>query len=236
LGRAVPYGIYDLAADDGWVSVGMDHDTAAFAVQTLRRWWQHIGRFRYPEAKKLFITADGGGSNGSSLRLWKRELQRLANELGINIAVSHFPPGTSKWNRIEHRLFSYISQNWRAAPLISYRVIVNLIAATTTRTGLSVHCELDPKHLKERGLSSVRLIISDTCIGLAESAAEFFPEAGWQRCIVGSLKKLPFMQPSAFTWPQVKAGTLKTATETIQRRSTKRTAASRFRLIAAAVR
>ena len=144
LGRAVPYGVYDLAADVGWVSVGIDHDTAAFAVQTIRRWWQEVGRVRYPEAKRLVITADGGGSNGFRLRLWKRELQRLANELGIEIAVSHFPPGTSKWNKIEHRLFSFISQNWRARPLVSYRVIVNTIAATTTRSGLSVHCELDP--------------------------------------------------------------------------------------------
>ena len=144
LGRAVPYGVYDLAADVGWVSVGIDHDTAAFAVQTIRRWWQEIGRIRYPEAKRLVITADGGGSNGFRLRLWKRELQRLANELGIDITVSHFPPGTSKWNKIEHRLFSFISQNWRARPLVSYRVIVSMIAATTTRSGLSVHCELDP--------------------------------------------------------------------------------------------
>jgi Rhodopirellula transposase DDE domain len=144
LGRAVPYGVYDMAADVGWVSVGIDHDTAAFAVQTIRRWWQDVGRVRYPEAKRLVITADGGGSNGSRLRLWKRELQRLANELGIDITVSHFPPGTSKWNKIEHRLFSFISQNWRAKPLVSYRVIVNLIAATTTSSGLSVHCELDP--------------------------------------------------------------------------------------------
>src|SRR6202048_1671410 len=143
LGRAVPYGIYDLAADHGWVSVGMDHDTAAFAVQTIRRWWQDVGRLRYPDAKKLMITADGGGSNGSRLRPWHPELQRLANELGIDITISHFPPGTSKWNKIEHRLFSFISQNWRATPLVSYRVIINLIAATTTRTGLSVHCELD---------------------------------------------------------------------------------------------
>jgi hypothetical protein len=140
----VPYGVYDLAADVGWVSVGIDHDTAAFAVQTIRRWWQDVGRIRYPEAKRLVITADGGGSNGSRLRLWKRELQRLASEIGIDITVSHFPPGTSKWNKIEHRLFSFISQNWRAKPLISYRVIVNLIAATTTSSGLSVHCELDP--------------------------------------------------------------------------------------------
>ena len=143
LGRAVPYGIYDLAADDGWVSVGVDHDTAAFAVETIRRWWHNVGRIRYPRAKALCITADGGGSNGSRLRLWKLELQRLANAIGIKITVSHFPPGTSKWNRIEHRLFSFVSMNWRAKPLISYRVIVELIGATTTRTGLSVHCELD---------------------------------------------------------------------------------------------
>jgi hypothetical protein len=145
LGRVVPYGIYDLAADVGWVSVGIDHDTAAFAVQTIRRWWQEVGRVRYPKAKRLVITADGGGSNGFRLRLWKRELQRLANEIGIDIVVSHFPPGTSKWNKIEHRLFSFISQNWRARPLVSYRVIVNLIAATTTSSGLSVHCELDSR-------------------------------------------------------------------------------------------
>ena len=143
LGRAVPYGIYDLAANAGWVSVGMDHDTAAFAVQTIRRWWHEIGRIRYPDAKRLSITADGGGSNGSRVRLWKRELQRLANEIGIDIKVHHLPPGTSKWNKIEHRLFSFISQNWRAKPLVSYRVIVDLISATTTDTGLKVHCELD---------------------------------------------------------------------------------------------
>lgn len=143
LGRAIPYGVYDLAANAGWVSVGIDHDTAAFAVHTIRRWWQEIGRIRYPQATRLVITADGGGSNGSRVRLWKRELQRLANELGIQIEVHHLPPGTSKWNKIEHRLFSFISQNWRAKPLVSYRVIVDLIAATTTGTGLKVHCELD---------------------------------------------------------------------------------------------
>jgi transposase len=144
LGRAVPYGIYDLAANMGWVNVGIDNDTAAFAVQTLRRWWQNIGRVRYPLARRLLITADGGGSNGSRVRLWKRELQRLADEIGLSIEVHHFPPGTSKWNKIEHRLFSFITQNWRAKPLISYRVIVDLIAATTTKTGLKVCCELDP--------------------------------------------------------------------------------------------
>jgi hypothetical protein len=144
LGRAVPYGVYDLAANAGWVSVGVDHDTAAFAVNSIRQWWLAVGRARYPEAARLLITADGGGSNGSRVRLWKRELQKLANELGLDIVVSHLPPGTSKWNKIEHRLFSFISQNWRAKPLVSYRVILQLISATTTKTGLTVHCELDP--------------------------------------------------------------------------------------------
>ena len=143
LGRAVPYGIYDLAANAGWVSVGMDHDTSVFAVQTIRRWWHDVGAARHPGAKHLTITADGGGSNASRSRLWKRELQRLANELGIKINVHHLPPGTSKWNKIEHRLFSFISMNWRAKPLVSYRVIVDLISATTTDTGLTVRCELD---------------------------------------------------------------------------------------------
>jgi hypothetical protein len=143
LGRAVPYGIYDLAANSGWVSVGVDHDTAAFAVNSIRQWWHKVGRVRYPDATRLLITADGGGSNGSRVRLWKCELQNLANELGIDIVVSHLPPGTSKWNKIEHRLFSFISQNWRAKPLVSYRVIVELISATTTKTGLTVRCELD---------------------------------------------------------------------------------------------
>ena len=142
LGRAVPYGVYDLADDAGWVSVGMDHDTSAFAVQSIRRWWAEVGRPRYPGATRLVITADGGGSNGSRVRLWKRELQRLANELGLDIVVHHLPPGTSKWNKIEHRLFSFITVNWKAQPLISYRVIVDLISATTTTTGRTVCCEL----------------------------------------------------------------------------------------------
>ncbi len=145
LGRAVPYGVYDLASNTGWVSVGMSSDTSAFAVQTIRRWWQDVGQARYPRAKRLTITADGGGSNGSRVRLWKLELQRLANEIGIEIVVHHLPPGTSKWNAIEHRLFSFVSMNWRAKPLISYRVIVDLISATTTKTGLTVRCELDDK-------------------------------------------------------------------------------------------
>jgi len=151
LGRAVPYGVYDLAANSGWVSVGVDHDTAApcslpgasFAVNSIRQWWRNLGRVRYPNATRLLITADGGGSNGSRVRLWKRELHKLANEIGLNIVVTHLPPGTSKWNKIEHRLFSFISQNWRAQPLVSYRVIVELISATTTKTGLTVRCELD---------------------------------------------------------------------------------------------
>ena len=143
LGRATPYGVYDLAANAGWVNVGIDHDTAAFAVESIRRWWQQAGRERYPQAQRLLITADGGGSNGSRLRLWKWELQRLADETGLTISVCHFPPGTSKWNKIEHRLFSFISQNWRGTPLVSYAVILSLIAATTTTRGLTVESYLD---------------------------------------------------------------------------------------------
>jgi len=151
LGRAVPYGIYDLASNSGWVSVGMNHDTATFAVQTIRSWWQEVGSARYPGARHLTITADGGGSNGSRVRLWKYELQQLADELTIDITVHHFPPGTSKWNKVEHRLFSFISMNWRAKPLVSYRVIVDLISATTTETGLSVRCQLD-ENTYEKGV------------------------------------------------------------------------------------
>jgi Rhodopirellula transposase DDE domain len=144
LGRAAPYGVYDIADNAGWVSVGIDHDTASFAVNTIRRWWQAMGRARYPHATRLVVTADCGGSNGVRLRLWKRELQTLANELGISITVCHLPPGTSKWNKIEHRLFSFITQNWRGRPLVSYQTIVQLISATTTDTGLKVQCEIDP--------------------------------------------------------------------------------------------
>ncbi|MFD4956569.1 ISAzo13 family transposase [Streptomyces sp. NPDC058451] len=143
LGKAVPYGIYDLAADTGWVSVGTDHDTAAFAAESIRRWWKGRGRHDYPQARRLLITADAGGSNGYRTRAWKTELAALALETGLNITVCHFPPGTSKWNRIEHRLFSHITMNWRGRPLTSHDVIVQSIAATTTRTGLSVHAELD---------------------------------------------------------------------------------------------
>ncbi|WP_174502007.1 ISAzo13 family transposase [Acidiphilium sp. C61] len=143
LGKAVPYGVYDIAANAGWVSVGMNHDTAAFAVEAIRRWWHELGAARYPAATKLLITADCGGSNGARVRLWKRELQVLADELGIAISVCHLPPGTSKWNRIEHRLFAFITQNWRGKPLVSHQVIVQLIASTTTKTGLTVACRLD---------------------------------------------------------------------------------------------
>jgi len=143
MGKAIPYGVYDLTRNAGWVNVGIDHDTARFAVQTIRRWWQRMGRPRYPHATSLLITADAGGSNGSRSRLWKWTLQRFANRTGLSITVCHFPPGTSKWNKIEHRLFSYISMNWRGKPLVSLAVIVNLIAATRTETGLRIRCELD---------------------------------------------------------------------------------------------
>jgi transposase len=144
LGRASPYGVYDIADNAGWVSVGIDNDTASFAVNSIRRWWKTMGRTRHPHATRLLITADAGGSNGARVRLWKRELQTLATELGIPITVCHLPPGTSKWNRIEHRLFSFITQNWRGKPLVSLQTIVQLIAATTTDTGLKVRCEIDP--------------------------------------------------------------------------------------------
>jgi hypothetical protein len=143
LGRAVPYGVYEIAANAGWVSVGIDHDTAAFAANAIRGWWKLMGRERYPNARSLLITADGGGSNSWRVRLWKIELQKLADELGVPITVCHLPPGTSKWNKIEHRLFSFITGNWRGKPLVSHQVIVQLIAATTTKTGLKVRCQLD---------------------------------------------------------------------------------------------
>ena len=141
--KAVPYGIYDVGADTGWVSVGADGDTAAFAVETLRRWWTNVGAPGYPKARRLLVCADAGGSNGYRVRLWKLELTRLADETGLAITVCHFPPGTSKWNRIEHRLFAHISMNWRGRPLTSHEVVVDLIGATTTRTGLTVHAEAD---------------------------------------------------------------------------------------------
>ena len=144
LGKAIPYGVYDLAANAGWVNVGTDHDTAAFAVESIRRWWNAAGRGDYPQARRLLITADAGGSNGYRTRAWKTELAALAAGTGLKITVCHFPPGTSKWNKIEHRLFSHITMNWRGRPLTSHQVIVNSIAATTTRTGLTVRAGLDP--------------------------------------------------------------------------------------------
>ena len=144
LGHAIPYGVYDMKANEGMVSVGVTNDTSAFAVNSIRVWWQHLGKKRYPNAETLTITADGGGSNSSRTRLWKTELQKLANELRIAIRVCHFPPGTSKWNKIEHRLFSYVSLNWRGRPLETLQVIIDLIGSTTTSTGLKVYARLDP--------------------------------------------------------------------------------------------
>jgi hypothetical protein len=149
-GKAIPYGIYDVARNAGWVSVGVDHDTATFAVNTIRRWWRQTGRPAYPQARSLLILADGGGSNGSRVRLWKWELHKLACQSGLTIEVCHLPPGTSKWNKIEHRLFSFISQNWRGRPLLTHATIVNLIASTRTSTGLKVRCVLDTRHYPDK--------------------------------------------------------------------------------------
>jgi len=163
VGKAVPYGVYDIGANEGFVSVGQDGDTAAFAVQTLRRWWQAVGQGAYPQARRLLVCADAGGSNGCRLRLWKVELGRLAEETGLKITVCHFPPGTSKWNKIEHRLFAQITSNWRGEPLTSHEVIVDLIGATTTETGLRVRAERDtgtyPRGIKvsDEQLAAVRL-------------------------------------------------------------------------------
>ncbi|MFV2074073.1 MAG: ISAzo13 family transposase [Thermoanaerobaculales bacterium] len=142
-GKAIPYGVYDLSRDEGWVSVGIDHDTASFAVNAVRRWWKLMGRAAYRDADSLLITADAGGSNGPRVRLWKWELQKFANRTGLSITVCHFPPGTSKWNKIEHRLFSHIAMNWRGKPLVSLAAIVSLIGATTTTSGLRIRSEID---------------------------------------------------------------------------------------------
>ena len=163
LGKVIPYGVYDLGANAGWVSVGTDHDTAAFAVATLRRWWQQAGRALYPDADRLLVTADAGGSNGYRVRAWKTELARFAAETGLAVTVCHFPPGTSKWNKVEHRLFSHISMNWRGRPLVSHQVVVELIAATQTHTGLKVRAELDQRSyplgvkISDRDLAAVPL-------------------------------------------------------------------------------
>jgi hypothetical protein len=164
LGKAIPYGVYDLGRNAGWVSVGTDHDTAAFAAQSVRNWWEQMGRATYPEAASLLITADGGGSNGSRLRLWKTELQRLADDTGLRITVCHFPPGTSKWNKIEHRMFCHITQNWRGRPLISHEAIVELIGNTRTKQGLTIRAALDTNayptgiSVSDEELAAVRLV------------------------------------------------------------------------------
>ncbi len=162
-GKAIPYGVYDILNNQGWVSVGIDHDTAQFAAHSIRRWWREMGSRRFPHAREVLITADGGGSNGHRSRLWKLALQELADDLGLRLNVCHFPPGTSKWNKIEHRLFSFITQNWRGRPLVSHQAIVSLIAATTTRTGLVVKAALDTHqyetHLKVSDEQLARLHI-----------------------------------------------------------------------------
>jgi len=164
LGKAAPYGVYDLSRNEGWVNVGIDHDTASFAVESIRRWWNRMGRTRYPKAKELMITADCGGSNGNRNKLWKVELQKLADELKMILHIRHFPPGTSKWNKIEHRLFSFISRNWRGKPLLTLATVVNLIAHTTTETGLAVKAMLDKntyetgKKVSDAEMASLNLI------------------------------------------------------------------------------
>ena len=182
LGRANPYGVYDLANNTGWVSVGTDHDTASFAVATIRRWWFAMGAPLYNDAKELVIMADGGGSNGSRVRLWKLELQKLSDELGITIRVGHFPPGTSKWNKIEHRLFSHISMNWRGQPLISHEVIVNLIAATTTQKGLKVRASIDSK-LYPKGIK----VTDEEFTAIRIQRDDFHGE--WNYSIIPSIKQ-----------------------------------------------
>jgi len=176
LGRANPYGVYDIGADEAWVGVGTDHDTSAFAVQTIRRWWFSMGIERYPQAKQLVITADGGGSNGHRVRLWKLELSRLAQEIGLDIQVHHFPPGTSKWNKIEHRLFSFMTMNWRGQPLVSHEVIVNLIASTKTRSGLRVRAELDTAEYPKG------LVVSDATLSTINIERDAF-HGDWNYCI-----------------------------------------------------
>ncbi len=182
LGKAIPYGIYDLAEDTGWVNLGIDNDTAQFAVASIRGWWEHLGRERYPQATHLTITADCGGSNGYRTRLWKTELQGLADETGLSITVCHFPPGTSKWNRIEHRLFSFISMNWRAKPLLTLQVIINLIGATTTRTGLSVYAQLDERSYP-KGIS----VTDEQLAAVNLHGDEFHPE--WNYIISPSVAR-----------------------------------------------
>ena len=171
LGRGSPYGVYDVAQNEAWVSVGVDHDTASLAVESIRRWWRSMGQALYPDATRLLITADAGGSNGYRLRLWKLELQKLADETGLEMAVRRFPPGTSKWNKIERRLFSAITQNWRGKPLVSHEVIVDLIGATTTKHGLRVHAERD------MGAYQLQQRVSDAQLAAVQLAPHgFHPE------------------------------------------------------------
>jgi len=178
LGKAVPYGVYDLAKNEGYVSVGISGDTAEFSVSSIRAWWQHLGKAHYSGADTLTITADAGGSNGPRLRLWKTELQQLANDTGLRIHVLHFPPGTSKWNKIEHRLFSYISINWRAKPLVSHQVMIDLIAATTTTTGLKVYARLDARAYP------TKIAVSDKQLAAVQiQRDEFHPD--WNYRIAG---------------------------------------------------
>ncbi len=174
LGRAAPYGIYDIAGIKGWVSVGVDHDTAAFAVNAIRSWWRSMGRERYPDAKSLLITADGGGSNGWYVRLWKLELQKLADDLGVPITVCHLPPSTSKWNGSEHRLFAFITGNWRGKPLVSHAVIVQLIAATKTKAGLEVRCGLGSPTLTQPASKSPTMILPPS-----KNRPPRFPHGEW---------------------------------------------------------
>lgn len=168
LGKAIPYGVYDILNNQGWVSVGIDHDTAEFAANAIRRWWNRMGRFRFPKARELLITADGGGSNGSRSRLWKVCLQKLSDDLDLPLVVCHFPPGTSKWNKIEHRLFSFITQNWRGKPLTSLQTVVNLIAKTTTRAGLNVKAAIDENHYQ-----TALKITDEQLAGLRLTPAQF---------------------------------------------------------------
>jgi Rhodopirellula transposase DDE domain len=177
-GKAIPYGIYDLAHDEGWVSVGIDHDTSQFAASSILAWWENLGQQRCPNATTLTITADCGGSNGNRTRLWKTELQRLADHTGLKITVCHFPPGTSKWNKIEHRLFSYISINWRGKPLTSHQTVIDLIAATSTKTGLTVYTRLDP------GTYPDKIAVSDKELAAVQLTPDpFHPE--WNYRIAG---------------------------------------------------
>jgi hypothetical protein len=175
LGQAIPYGVHDIGRNEGWVSVGVTHDTSEFAVATIRRWWVKMGRLAYPEAHELLIMADGGGSNGARVRLWNRELQRLADDLAVAIHVRHFPPGTSKWNQIEHRMFCHITENWRARPLTSVMTVVNLIGNTRTATGLAIQSELD-ETLYEVG----KKVGDDVMAALRISRCDFHGEWSYQ--------------------------------------------------------